>query len=177
MVTACPIILVKPLPANDKPQEIHLCGKDKTLAWQHIQELIDKHAVVYSSREPRDFVSPVFLIPKKPAGSHLILNLSFFNNFAEKMTFKMETLQHILSMIEPNMYQSCVDLQDAFLTVPILRCHCLYLKFMLDGKILMYLTLPFGYTGSPCLFTKILRPLIARLRSLCHLVCFYLDDR
>ena len=60
--------------------------------------------------------------------------------------------------------------------VPLNKQHCTYLKFIFEGRIYMYIVLPFGYTQAPRIFTKIIKPLVARLRTLGHVVTFYLDD-
>ena len=40
----------------------------------------------------------------------------------------------------------------------------------------MFKVLPFGYTVAPCIFTKLLKPLIAHLRKCGITITFYLDD-
>ena len=51
-----------------------------------------------------------------------------------------------------------------------------YLKFLFKWRILKLIILPFGYTSSPKIFTKILRPLLAKLCTQALLVSFFLDD-
>ena len=46
----------------------------------------------------------------------------------------------------------------------------------LDLNIYQYIVPPFGYTSSPKLFTRILKPIITHLRTLGFQVFFYLDD-
>ena len=79
-------------------------------------------------------------------------------------------------MIQRGMFQTPIDLTDAFLTVPVKVEHHPYLKFIFQGQIFQYLVLPFGYTGSPRIFSKIIGNIVARLRSLGLLMSFYLDD-
>ena len=88
----------------------------------------------------------------------------------------METLVHILSMVERGMYQTLIDLTHAFLMVPVKAEHRCYLKYVFQGEIFQYLVLPFRYTGSPGIFSKIVGNIVARLRSCGLLVSFYLDD-
>ena len=142
----------------------------------HIQELLNKRAIVHSKCTPGDFVSTVFLCPKKSGSYRLILNLKQFNRYAEKIKFKMESLTHILSLVTKGCFMTLIDLLDAYLTLPVKREDCSYLKFFFQGQIFMYIALPFGYTGSPRIFAKVLRPLVAKLRLLGHVVTFYLDD-
>ena len=105
----------------------------------HIQELLEKRAIVPSSREPGDFCSNVFLCPKPNGKYRMILNFKIFNQFAAKSRFKMETLQSIMNLVTKNSWMTILDLQDAFLTVPCKPEHCAYLKFIFQGKIWKYI--------------------------------------
>ena len=176
MVKGCDIPLDKPLPSV-KPKPDLIRNKDEiAFAKLHIQELLDKNAIVECSREDGDFVSSVFLVPKRQGLYRMVLDLANFNKFASKSSFKMETFHTILSMVSPNMYMTNIDLLDAYLTVAMSISASLYLKFTFQNRLFKYIVLPFGYTGSPKIFTKLLRPIIARLRKLGLLVSFYLDD-
>ena len=107
----------------------------------------------------------------------MILNYKELNKYAVKSSFKVETLQHILTMVTPsNMFMTNIDIVDAYLVVPMNKQSSLYLKFSFQGKIYQYIVLPFGYTGSPKIFTKILKSVIAQLMSLGFQVSFYLND-
>ena len=88
----------------------------------------------------------------------------------------METLQHILCLIIEGMWMTNLDLLDAFLTVPMAKKFQKLLKFEFEGKLYKYVCLPFGYTDSPRVFTKILWPVVAKLCSQGHTLTFYLDD-
>ena len=176
MTKACPIKLVATLPQENCARKLRMSTKEMAVAKEQIQTLLEKKAIVKTVRSPGDFVSSIFLCPKKNGKMRTILDLKNFNNFAEKICFKMETLQHILHLIEPNFWMSSIDICDAFLGIPVLAAHQIYLKFEFNGEIMMYVCLPFGYTGSPRIFTKVLRPILARLRSLGYIVSFYLDD-
>ena len=79
-------------------------------------------------------------------------------------------------MVTPGMYHTNIDLLDMFLTIPMSTAASSYFKFSFKGRLFKFIVLPFGYTGSPKIFTKILRPLLAYLRHKALLVSFYLDD-
>ena len=69
-----------------------------------------------------------------------------------------------------------MDLKDAYLTVPIHRQHRNFLKFTWKRKNYRFKSLPFGLATAPRVFTKILRPLAAKVRSMEIRVFFYLED-
>ena len=174
MVTACPMKLIEYPPGRCMPQ-IHMSVKEKNAARKHIS-LLKKGAIVRCHKNNNDFVSSVFLVPKKDGGYDMILNLKEFNKYAEKIHFKMETLQHILYLVNHNCYMMGLDIVNAFLTVPVNRSICKLFKFSFEGQVYMYTSLPFGYTDSPCISTKILKPVVSKLRSQGHVLTFYLDD-
>ena len=123
-----------------------------------------------------DFVSTVFLQPKKNGGFHMILNLKNFNDFVEYQHFKMETIKDILAAVVPNCFMCVADLQDAYLVVPISKWHWKFLKFRWKGKIYCYLVLPFGLACSPRVFTKITKITLSVVRSEDHTAMMYIDD-
>jgi len=82
-------------------------------------------------------------------------------------------------ILQQNDYMGKIDLQDAYLTVPVDRKHCNYLKFHWKGKNYHFQSLPFckslpfGLATAPRVFTKILHPLAAKMRRLGIQVIFY----
>jgi len=69
-----------------------------------------------------------------------------------------------------------VDLKDAYLTVPIARRHRKFLRFSWKGRKFQFKSLPFGLATPPRTFTKLLKPVAARLRQQGLRVVFYIDD-
>ena len=135
MISGCPIEVLNTLPVNNSVREIKMSKSEMAIAREHIEELLRKHAIIESHREDGDFCSNVFLCPKSNGKYCMVLNLKFFNNFAHKSSFKMETLRSILDCVTKSCWMTILDLQDAFLTVPCLPKDCIYLKFVFDGKI------------------------------------------
>lgn len=54
--------------------------------------------------------------------------------------------------------------------------HHKFLRFRWKGVKYQYVCLPFGLSSSPRIFTKILKPLVARLRPMGIRLIIYLDD-
>lgn len=69
-----------------------------------------------------------------------------------------------------------IDLQDAYLLVPIHDDHKKYLRFEFEGTTYEFNCLPFGLSSAPYVFTKLLRPVMTYLRSREILSVIYLDD-
>ena len=126
-----------------------MSAEEKKAAREHISDLLNKQAIVKTKVNPGDFVSAVFLVPKKDGGSRMILNLKEFNKYAKKTHFKMETLQHILYLVTPECFMTGIDLIDAFLMVPLDLSFCNLFTFVFEGQAYNYVCLPFGFTDSP----------------------------
>ncbi|MCP3680799.1 MAG: hypothetical protein GY782_11310 [Gammaproteobacteria bacterium] len=144
-----------------------------------VGDLREKGAVVPvpSGQEGLGFYSTYFSVPKKDGGSRPILNLRPFNkavNNREK--FKMETLQSIAQTLVQGFWMVSVDLKDAYFHVSIHPAHRHFLRFVWSGVHLQYVTLPFGLSSAPRVFTKTLLPVIMALRALGVKVYAYLDD-
>ena len=69
-----------------------------------------------------------------------------------------------------------IDIQDAYLHVPMARSVRKYLRFMVNGRVYQFTCLPFGLATSPREFTKLLRPVVPLLRLQGIKLHVYLDD-
>ncbi|XP_071961296.1 uncharacterized protein [Antedon mediterranea] len=88
----------------------------------------------------------------------------------------METFSNALTLIDQGVYMTSVDLKDAYYTVPIAYSDVKYLKFVWKGNLYAFGALPNGLSTGPRLFTKLLKPPLAYLRSRGHIVLIYIDD-
>ena len=62
------------------------------------------------------------------------------------------------------------------LMVPVYQGHRKYLRFLWEGEAFQFTCLPFSLSTAPCTFTKLLRPVVASLRSRGMRMVIYLDD-
>ena len=88
----------------------------------------------------------------------------------------METLKSALHLITPNAWLASIDLVSAYHTVSVYPKHRKYLKFLWNGKLYQYNCLPNGLSQAPRCFTKLTKPIYARLRGQGHISTGYLDD-
>jgi len=98
-------------------------AKERAIVQAEIDKLIPKGVFVPSPSEKGDFVSSIFLRPKKDGSHRTILNLKKFNEFVEYYHFNMDTLETAISMMKPGCYMASVDLKVAYYTVPIDSSH------------------------------------------------------
>lgn len=88
-----------------------------------INSLLQKKAILPVQHHPKEFISTIFLVPKKSGGMRPIINLKPLNRFVDTIHFKMETLQTALNLIQEGDFLISVDLKDAYFSIPIYYLH------------------------------------------------------
>ena len=141
-----------------------------------IDTLLAEGVVTPAAQETEEFISTIFLRLKKDGTHRTIVNLKAFNEFIAHHHSKMDTLEAAVNMMRPGCFMALVDLKGAYYTVPIHASHQKYLKFCFDGALYKYTCLPYGLVSAPRIFTKLLKPAYATLRSMGHLNSGYIDD-
>ena len=89
---------------------------------KEVDELLAKGAIE-PSLGGAGFYSSMSVVPKRTVGLRPILNLKCFNGFMHIPSFKMPTLKHVQQLIQQGDYAFSIDLQDAYLHVPIVKHH------------------------------------------------------
>ena len=91
-------------------------------------------------------------------------------------SFKMPTLKHVQQLIQHGDYVFSIDLQDAYLHIPIVKHHCHFLHFVWHNVPYQWKVLPFGLATAPRVFTSLTKPIL----FLCHCkglhIVIYLDN-
>ena len=150
--------------------------KNQPLIQEEVNKLLKKGVVVESEHEPVEYISPIFLKEKTDGTQRLILNLEKLNKHLEYKHFKMQTLQTILTLIQPNCYMATIDLKDAYYSVKIDGDDTCFLKFLCNSKLLKFVVLPNGLSPGPRKFTKLTKPPLAMLKMQGYTVAIYIDD-
>ena len=88
----------------------------------------------------------------------------------------MKNLVTLKSLLNKGDYMINLDLTDAYLTVPMHPDSRKFLRFLLGDKTYEFTAMPFGLNVAPRLFTKIMKPVVASLRSQGVRLIIYLDD-
>ena len=95
-----------------------------------------------------------------------MIDLRQLNQFVKTVPFKMEDLTQLPSVLQKGDFLCKIDLQDAYLTIPVAKKARVYLRFLWKGKLYQFTCLPFGLASSPRIFTKCLKPLLVYLWAL-----------
>lgn len=143
---------------------------------REIRRLILKGAIEIAVPSANQYLSRFFLIEKASGGIRFILNLKELNSYLAPPRFQLEDWRMVIQLLTKNAWMTTIDLEDAYLLVPIAPEDRRFLRFQWRGILYEFTALPFGLSTAPYIFTKILRPVVAHLRGrgLCSII--YLDD-
>ena len=144
---------------------------------EEIHELLLNQAIepVSDLSQPGFFHHPFAI--EKPDGRHRpISDLRPLNQWLRYEHFQMESIKSVREMLRPGNYMARLDLKSAYLHVPVHPEDRPYLDFYHAGRRYRYRCLPFGLSCAPRVFTKLMKPVIAHLRSQGIRLIIYLDD-
>ena len=142
---------------------------------QVLQSLLRKGAVEPAPQSP-GFYSRLFLVKKASGSWRPIIDLSTLNHYVTSSRFHMETPRSVLNSIRPGDWMISLDLQDAYLQVPVHHDSRRFLRFVVDGKPFQFRVLCFGLTTAPQVFTRIMAPVSTILHRHGVRMLRYLDD-
>lgn len=125
------------------------------------------------------FVSPIFVVPKpgQPGKWRLIHDLRWLNEHCvPALKFKQEKIGNLEYLACPGDEMISWDMLDGFYMVGIHPDHRKYFQFELNGEIYQYTALPMGWTWSPYIYHKCMRPFVKLLRKRGLKIHDYVDD-
>ena len=132
---------------------------------EEVEFLLEKGAIERVHENTPGFYSFLFLVPKKEGGGKRpVINLKPLNEYIRKKPFHMTTLKEVGQAIRHGDWSITMNLQDAFLHVPVHKEYRRFLRFTYMEKVYLFRRLPFGLTSSPQVFTDITRPLVEHCR-------------
>ena len=143
---------------------------------KEINNLLEIGAIVKANFDPSQFLSTIFVRPKKNGEFRVILNLKNLNGSVPYRHFKMDTFESAVNLVSKSCYMASIDIRHAYHSIPIAEEYQKLLRFRWKKEIFQYTCLPFGLASAPRIFTKILKPVFAKLRLLGHISVAYIDD-
>ncbi|XP_070518817.1 uncharacterized protein [Cardiocondyla obscurior] len=158
------------------PIERKISNEEKEKLSLEIIELLKKGAIEECQECVGQFISPYFLVPKPDGTNRFIFNLKKLNEYLQPQHFKLEDIRSVLNLVSQGDYFCSIDLKDAYFLIPIYKNHKKFLRFRFEEKLYQFKCLPFGLCTSPYIFTKIIKPVINKLRLLEIVLVIYLDD-
>ena len=137
--------------------------------------LLDKEAIESAPPSP-GYYSRLFVTPKVTGGWRPVIDLSILNGWVTVSSFHMETAQSVLQSLRPGDWMVSLDLQDAYLQVPVHQASHRYLRFCVEGAVFQFTTLCFGLSSAPQVFTRVMAPISSIMHRHGFRLLRYLDD-
>ena len=141
-----------------------------------IKKLLELKVLEEVEHTKGEYLSPIFIVPKKDGEYRMILNLKELNENIVYHHFKMETFESALKLVKKNCFFASADLRHAYYSVPLANEIRKKFRFQKSGKVYQYTCLPNGVSCAPRQFTKLMKPVYASLRMLGHTNSGYIDD-
>jgi hypothetical protein len=130
-----------------------------------VEEILKEGVIVEREEEGVQFFNHTFLLKKTKTEYRFILNARQLNRYLIIPHFKLESIGSVLDTIRPGDLMIKFDLKSAYSQVPLAATAIDYLGFEYEGRSFVYRALPFGLATAPYIFTKIMKPVISRLRQ------------
>ena len=140
-----------------------------------VEDLLLKEAVE-PAPPSSGFYSRLFVTPKVTGGWRPVIDLSRLNGWLDVSRFHMETSQSVLQSLRQGDWMVSLDLQDAYLQVPVHPASRRYLRFCVGESVLQFRALCFGLATAPQVFTRVMAPVSAIMHRYGFRLLRYLDD-
>lgn len=163
-------------PINTVIPRSYFNANEEQIIETEIQKLLEMKVLIEVEHSSEEFLSPIFLVPKKGGEYRMTLNLKEFNENIDYHHFKMDTFECAIKLIKQNCYMASVDLRHAYYSVGISEEEQVKLRFVFKGKVFQYVCLANGISSALRLFSKLMKPVYATLRQLGYSNSGYIDD-
>eukprot|EP00111_Clytia_hemisphaerica_P013786 TCONS_00040574-protein len=152
--------------------------KNRTFVTDSITQLL-KDDCIKKVDEPPHCVNPL-TVAEGNSKLRLVLDLRHVNRYIKPKKFKYENLKQVSELTNKNDFLITFDLKSGYHHVPINPDFQTFLGFAwdIDGKrqYFVFKVLPFGLNIACLVFTKLMRQLVKRWRSMGIKCAMYLDD-
>ncbi|XP_044180060.1 uncharacterized protein LOC122961513 [Acropora millepora] len=167
------------LPENFAVPNRYSAFKFKDFVFEAISELIQRGCVKEVLNPPK-FINPLHVVQQSCGKCRLILDLSYLNRFIWKQSVRFEDIRTVFDLFQSGYFFFTFDLKFGYHHVEIFPDHRQYLGFSWNFgsvvKFFVFSVLPFGFTSTPYIFSKLVRSLVNYWRGLGRRVVTFLDD-
>ena len=160
------------------PKQLNFNDEERHIIENEIQKLLSVNVIekVLDSGTRDEFISNIFIRPKKNGTYRMILNLKLLNCNVEYHHFKMETFKSAVNLVTRDCWFGSIDLTDAYYSCNVDKYNRRFLRFIWEGQKYQYTCLPNGLASAPRIFTKIMKPVFSTLRKKGQANVSYIDD-
>ena len=96
----------------------HRMNREEKEVDNEVQSLLAKRAIKQVTTQTLGSYSSLFVVPKKDGGWRPVIDLKSLNTYLRIPHFKMEGIQSLRDILSQGDFMTKLDLQDAYLTVP-----------------------------------------------------------
>jgi hypothetical protein len=121
--------------------------------------------------------SLLFPVPKQgPKRWRWVLDCRRLNEPLLFSRFKMASVASVRTMLRRADWLTSIDLEDAYLHVPLTRRAARHLAFRALGRVYRFRAMIFGLASAPSVFTMLMKPVMRHLHLQGVRAIAYLDD-
>ena len=111
--------------------------------------MLHKGAIKEVEYTQGQYLSSIFLVPKKDSGQRPVRNLRMLNSYIPYLHFKMESVSLLKEILQKGDLVCKIDLKDAYFSVPLYQDSQKYVRFQWRDKLYQFLCLCFGLGPAP----------------------------
>ncbi|PFX11931.1 hypothetical protein AWC38_SpisGene24189 [Stylophora pistillata] len=131
-----------------EPKSILFSNTEFDVVSSETSKLLSEGVIECTESKPDDYLSNIFVRPKKDGTCRVILNLKPINEFVDYHHFKMDTFHTALTLVRRNCSMASVDLIDAHYSILIATEHPSNLTLkLLTQKLIMLVALVSAQRG------------------------------
>jgi ribonuclease HI len=123
------------------------------------------------------WINPTFLVPKKGGQFRKILDCRRLNREIKDHHFRMDGVEELLLLLQPNDWATSLDFRSAFNHIPVHPDLQPYLCFQVSRTTYCYQGMPFGIKHAPRVFTRVMKAAVREARRRWNVrMLSYMDD-
>ena len=138
---------------------------------EHITDMLNR-GIIQPSVSP--WSSPIILVKKKDGTDRFVVDFRRLNSITRKDSYALPRVDDALDALHGTRYFSSMDLMSGYWQVEMEAASREHTAFITYGGLYEFLVVPFGLTGAPSTFERLMECV---LRNLTYKICLiYLDD-
>ena len=94
----------KPIQIYPPTQQSRSLRGESTLIRREVDSLLSKGAITVAQHSAGEFLSNIFLVPKKTGDLGPVINLKPLNQFVHEIHFKMENIESVKQLLRPGVW-------------------------------------------------------------------------
>ena len=103
---------------------------EESMINNEVEKTVTKGAIEKMNHCPGEFLSNMYLVPKKTGDLRSVINLKPLNEFVAKIHFKMEGIHLVQDLVKPGDYLATIDLKDTYFSIFIFPRERKYFQFL-----------------------------------------------